>query len=430
MPNENSTRAAPPLERDALSGVDALAPVLRDAFVSLGRELIAIKPTPERALFATQAMFSVALAVALAYAFHLTHIWWAAISGFAVMQTKFSACAQRGVHRVLGTVAGALLGAVAGPLIGDVPWLFVPLLGLIAGFSVFRALVSDAGYAWVLGAVTALMVTFEAHRLDSASATASFAVLRVVEVIVGTVACVAVSALFHAGVQHYRKKRGAALVPGAQASSTADRVNANSLAVTHAITLVPSDAAQAVQALEAAHAQHVADVMRKRLAWQSAWSIMILAALAYAWNLPGFAQAMVTAVAVLILPASALDKPTKKPVTQRMVQRLVGCLLAGAVSLALLPLLGDNAFACMLALCAGVWLGCHVQTGSQGASYVGRQFSIAFIMVFVQDHHWSSDPMPAVLRLSGILCGIVVLAWVMAVGTAWSARQGARSMMR
>ncbi len=55
-------------------------------------------------------MLSVALAVALAYAFHLSHIWWAAISGFAVMQTKFAACAQRGVHRVLGTVAGPLIG--------------------------------------------------------------------------------------------------------------------------------------------------------------------------------------------------------------------------------------------------------------------------------------------------------------------------------
>jgi hypothetical protein len=33
-------------------------------------------------------------------------------------------------------------------------------------------------------------------------------------------------------------------------------------------------------------------------------------------------------------------------------------------------------------------------------------------MVFVQDHHWSADPLPAALRLSGILTGIVVLAAV------------------
>jgi len=430
MPTDDSPRQAHPIQHESAAALGALAHIIRDAFGALGRELVAIRPTPARALFATQAMLSVGLAVALAYAFHLSNIWWAAISGFAVMQSKFSACAQRGVQRVVGTVAGALIGAVAGPVIGDMPWFFVPLLGVIVGVSVYRALVSDAGYAWVLGAVTALMVTFEAHRLVSAAATASFALLRVAEVIVGTVACVAVSALFHAGVQHYRKTRGTAPVPRAQAASTVDRVDGVNA---QTVTVIPSDAAQAVQALDAMHitrAEQTALAMRKRLAWQAAWSVMILAALAYTWNLPGFAQAMVTAVAVLILPASALGKPTHKPVAERMVQRFIGCLLAGAVSLALLPVLGENAFACMIALCAGVWIGCHVQTGAQGASYVGRQFSIAFIMVFVQDHHWSSDPMPAAMRLAGILGGVVVLSGVMAVGAGWRARRSPHTAMR
>jgi hypothetical protein len=61
----------------------------------------------------------------------------------------------------------------------------------------------------------------------------------------------------------------------------------------------------------------------------------------------------------------------------------------------------------------GVWTGCHVQTGLQGATYIGRQFTIAVIMVFVQDHGWSADPRPALTRLSGILAGIVVLALAM-----------------
>ncbi|WP_250436274.1 FUSC family protein [Caballeronia sp. ATUFL_F2_KS9A] len=428
MPTDDSSRSARPIPHETAAA--AFVHIVRDAFAALGRELVAIRPTPARALFATQAMLSVGLAVALAYAFHLSNIWWAAISGFAVMQSKFSACAQRGVHRVVGTIAGALIGAVAGPIIGDVPWLFVPLLGAIVGMSVYRALVSDAGYAWVLGGVTSLMVTFEAHRLESAAATASFALLRVAEVMVGTAACVAVSALVHAGVQHYRKSRGAPPVPRAQAASTVDRVDGVNA---QTVTVIPSDAARAVQALDATHlarAEQTALAMRKRLAWQGAWSVMILAAIAYAWNLPGFAQAMVTAVAVLILPTSALGKPTRKPIAERMIQRFIGCLLAGAASLALLPLLGDNAVACMIALCVGVWIGCHVQTGTQGASYVGRQFSIAFIMVFVQDHHWSSDPMPALMRLEGILAGIVVLSAVMAAGAAWASKRGPHAAMR
>ncbi|WP_350029218.1 FUSC family protein [Caballeronia sp. AZ10_KS36] len=107
MPNDHSTihnpSATVATSRGAFAAFDTVAGLVREAFVSLGGELAAIRPTPARAFFATQAMASVALAVALAYAFRLEHIWWAAISGFAVMQSKFSACAQRGVHRVLGT---------------------------------------------------------------------------------------------------------------------------------------------------------------------------------------------------------------------------------------------------------------------------------------------------------------------------------------
>jgi uncharacterized membrane protein YccC len=98
---------------------------------------------------------------------------------------------------------------------------------------------------------------------------------------------------------------------------------------------------------------------------------------------------------------------------EKMVHRVAGCLLAGALGVALLPLMQGQAILCMFALSVGVWIGCHVQTGREGASYVGRQFTIAFIMVFVQDHHWSADPVPALMRLSGILTGIVVLAAVM-----------------
>jgi uncharacterized membrane protein YccC len=148
------------------------------------------------------------------------------------------------------------------------------------------------------------------------------------------------------------------------------------------------------------------------LGLQGALAIVILAVLAYFFHLPGFAQAMVTAIAVLVLPAGLPASSTQQPVIEKMVQRVAGCLLAGALGVALLPLMHGQAVLCMLALSIGVWIGCHVQTGPEGASYVGRQFTIAFIMVFVQDHHWSADPIPALMRLSGILAGIVVLAGV------------------
>jgi uncharacterized membrane protein YccC len=370
-----------------MTPVGTLVQICRAAVSSLGRELAAWKPSRERATFGTEAMLSVALSVALANALHLSDTWWAAISGFAVMQTSFAGSVQRAVQRIMGTLIGAALGTLVGPWIGDRPWLFVPALGAIGGVAVYYANGTRAAYAWVLGGVTALMVTYEAHGLLSVRSTALFAALRVAEVMVGTLACLVVASVFHFGPKWYRKTRPPSV------SATVGEAEALS-----ASTLSPS--------LESLRPT------RRLLCLQAALAIAILAALTYVLHLPGFAQAMVTAIAVLILPASLPAGGMQQPVIEKMVHRVAGCLLAGALGVALLPLMQGQAILCMLALSIGVWIGCHVQTGREGASYVGRQFTIAFIMVFVQDHHWSADPVPALMRLSGILTGIVVLAAV------------------
>jgi uncharacterized membrane protein YccC len=374
--------------------VGTLAQTSRVAIAALGRELAAWKPSRARATFGAEAVLSVALSVALANALHLSDTWWAAITGFAVMQTSFTGSVQRATHRIMGTLIGAALGTLVGPWIGDRPWLFVPALGVIGGVGVYYANGSRAAYAWVLGGVTALMVTYEAHKLVSLQATALFAALRVAEVVVGTLACLLVASVFHFGPKWYEKYGP----PSRSAAARESGESGESMA---------SAASAASSPLETSHRT------RLLLCLQGAVTIVILAALTYVLHLPGFAQAMVTAIAVLVLPAGVPADATSQPVMQKMVQRVAGCLFAGVLAVALLPLMQGQAVFCMLALSVGVWIGCHVQTGREGASYVGRQFTIAFIMVFVQDHHWSADPAPALLRLSGILGGIVVLAAVM-----------------
>jgi uncharacterized membrane protein YccC len=359
-----------------------LSQIARTAVSALSRELAAWKPSAERAVFGAQAMLSVGLSVACTYALHLPDAWWAAISAVAVTQTEFLASAKRGAQRLLGTVLGAVLAVVAAPWIGDVPWLFVPALGLIGGVGVYRATDSKDGYAWILGAVTALMVLFEAHKFLSDSATLKFAATRVADVAVGTLACVVVSGAFHIGMWTHRK------TPVVAAPTS------------------PLDSTGSV---------------RWRLAWQGGLTISILAALGYALELASFPQAMVTTIAVLALPAESLALNAPRSVIERMVHRFGGCLLAGAVGLALLPLTRSDPIACTFALMLGIWIGCHVQTGREGASYIGRQFTIAFIMIFVQDNHWSAEPGPALARLAGILSGIVVLGAVMLIVSRWRA---------
>lgn len=363
----------------------------RTALLALGRELAAWKPSRTRATFGAQAMLSVALSVALANALTLSDTWWAAISGFAVMQTSFAGSLQRAAHRIMGTVIGAALGTLAGPWIGDRPWLFIPMLGAIGGITVYWANGSKAAYAWILSGVTALMVTYEAHKLASVHATALFAALRVAEVMVGTFACLLVASVFHFSPTWYRKIRARmGNCPARVASEDCENPTADSIP--------PSATAKSTRLL---------------LCLQAALSITILASLTYILHLPGFAQAMVTAIAVLVVPPGLAADRTRQPVMEKMAQRVIGCLLAGVPAVALIPLMQGQAALCMIALLMGVWIGCHVQTGREGASYVGRQFTIAFIMVFVQDHHWSADPVPALMRLSGILVGIVALGMVM-----------------
>jgi uncharacterized membrane protein YccC len=357
--------------------------MIRAAAFALGRELRAWQPSRERALFGARAVISVALAVVLADALHLSNVWWAAISGYVVAQSGFLDSSKRAAQRMLGTILGGCLGALVGPLIGNRPWLFIPALGLIGGVAVYHAYRSRPQYAWMLGGITALMVTYEAHVLGSTEATVAFAKLRVVEVAVGTLACVVVSGVFALGLRCYPR--------GSPASALA-------AAAVHVAAPLP------VGTLNAAS---------RILGIQGAVAMSILAAITDLLDLPGLMQGMVTVIAVLVLPETVLAKAGRSSVVEKMLHRLLGCLLAGAIGAPLLPLLHGQALACILVLSVGIWFGCHVQTGIQGATYVGRQFNIAFIMVFVQDHGWAADAVPALTRLAGILVGVVVLALVM-----------------
>jgi uncharacterized membrane protein YccC len=378
-----------------------LVEIARDAVVALGRELAAWKPSAERALFGIEAVISVGLSVAFAHMLKLPDVWWAAISGFAVMQTSFASSVERAMLRVLGTILGALIGVLAGPQISDLPWLFVPLLGAISGYTIYRANAGSASYGWVLGGVTAVMVIYEAHQLHTFQPTAHFAMLRVLDVCVGVFACVLVSGLFHVGRRWFGQH--------GLASKSDEAPNSMSIGTQ------PSFETQRL--------------VRAELAIQAAIAVLIVAALTYAFKLPGLAQALVTIIAVLILPSSQLV-PSRKPVMQKMVQRMIGCLVAGPVGILLLPVVSGHEIAYLLALSAGVWVGCHLQTGQKGASYIGRQFAIAFLLVFVQDSFWAVNPTAAALRFAGIVGGIVALGGMMLVWNKFDLSPSAHDVLR
>ena len=72
-----------------------------------------------------------------------------------------------------------------------------------------------------------------------------------------------------------------------------------------------------------------------------------------------------------------------------------------------------RAFWCQVALACGVWLGAYLQRGPVSVRYTAIQFSVAFLMVFVQDRGWTVNAGPALLRLGGVFAGVAALSLVL-----------------
>jgi len=336
-------------------------------------------------------VLSVTLSVAVAHLLDCDDKWWVAISAFMVMRSGWSDSVQRGAHRVVGTVCGALLGYWIAPWAAGHPLGFVVVLCAATWAGMFASLIFSYGYAWTLMTVTFVMIFFEGFR--GTTPLSHFAISRVVDVVVGTLTCVTVAAVFDPVVRGSVRR----VLGGSTASATAG------------FTTAPGVAQNADP--RRVSPQYAAGAL---LASQAAIAVVILSLLAIYLRLSIFPQAMVSVIAVLIVPLQAAPDAITSAVTTRMMHRVLGCLLAGLLAFALLHVAGPYPGWSLLMLAGGVWLGSYIQAGPQ-TSYIGTQFTVAFIMVFVQDHPWASDLGLAFERLMGIIAGIAVLALVMAI---------------
>ena len=322
---------------------------------------------------ALRSVAAVSLAVAAAHARGLAVAWWAAISAFVVPDAAWRGSLLRAVLRMLGTLCGAALGVLLGWSLGLDGALFVVLMGAATWAGLYFSSTRPYSYAWVLGAVTFAMVLCEAWT--ARGELQHFALARCANVAVGIAACLLVEGLWALAM------RQPVAAPAAPATAASRRV-----AAVHAL--------------------------------QGAIAVALFAVVLAVHQLHGFAQAMITALAVLIVPLGADAQEAHPKVRQRMVLRLAGCALAVLLSLALLPLLQGRPLACQLALALGVAAGGWVQQAVPAWRYAALQFTVAFLMVFVQDRGWDVHPQVALARLVGIVAGVALTFAVMA---AWSA---------
>jgi len=364
-------------------------PLQRRRFRRTADEIVAelrlVSLRGDRGKLCAETVASVVLAVYLADVFNLKERWWVALSAYVLIRLNPWMVFRRCLERLTGTVVGAASGALLAVLIFHDAWLTILALALVSGLGIYCMLGSPYAYSWVLGTVTALMVLSD--PISTALPT-QLAISRILDVAVGVFAAATISAVALCIERLFRSD---------DFSVNASSAGASSAQKTPAPPIVGhSRSARLWQAV------------------QGAIAIALIGGVNHFHALPNFAQSMVSVVAVLLVPLSVLvDGQVMEAVHMRMLNRFLGCLCAALLAAALLPLIGGMSLVCLVVLGAGIWLAAHVQAGSAEVSYIGTQFGVGFIMIFVQDHAWSTDASAALQRLMGIVVALFVLAATM-----------------
>nr|WP_294518041.1 FUSC family protein [uncultured Rhodopila sp.] len=347
--------------------------IVRDAVSALRLELGEMRLAAERGPGCTMTALAVTMAVMTTLLLRLDDGWWAAISAFVSTRATAPASVERGVLRILGTIAGAIVALLLSPwLAGDAVMLTLVLFA-VSTIGVLGLLVSPHGYAWLLSAVTMDMVLL-ALLSDPLSAV-SVAAYRTAEVIIGTGSAIVVVWLL---------APTADAAPPAAAPGWSDLAGAQWPAVRHAL-------------------RAGIGVMLVPLVWN--WL-----------ELPSLSQTAVTVTAVMAVPAlsgdSARDQQT---VTERGLHRFLGCLLGGLAGLGCLALSVDSLMPWLLMLTAVVWIAAHVQGSVRGIGYIGTQGAVVFICTLVQGSGPPQSLTPGIERFAGITGGLLILLAVSAL---------------
>jgi uncharacterized membrane protein YccC len=359
--------------------LEALRPIPR-AFLLELRALTLYGP---RARESQKAALSVLLAVAAATILQLDDLSWAAFSAYMVMRADVAETIPRGLMRVAGTAGGAMIGLLLAPAVADNPILLMMGLFAVSWIGMFQALISRHSYAWVFFGITAGLIMTEA--LAAPDAIVHFAATRVAEIVVGTSACLVVASLF-ASV-------------GGPAGTDAQR---------------PVGATSPLSKL-----RQIVSEQWLREHWpllvHSTRAALAVALLPLVWRwfaIQDFSQTAVTSFVVMIVPAAVVHERRHQTIYERMAHRALGCLLGSAVAILCLSFFSKALFPTILTLCAGIWIGHHIQTGREGISYLGTQFVLGFLITFIQGPGPVSSIVPGLERLLGIVIGSAMLCLV------------------
>ena len=363
-----------------------LAAALRPIPRALLLELRALTVHGPRAREPLKAVLSVLLAVTVATFLRLDELSWAAFSGYMVMRADVSESIPRGLMRIAGTVTGALVGLLLAPVVADNPVMLMLGLLSISLLGIFGSLISRYSYAYVFFGLTAGLVMTEA--LADPADVVHFAGTRVAEIVVGTCSALLIASLFAAA--------------GAPPGTGGPRP--------------PAAAGPLVRLGDLLCEQWLRE--HWILLEHSARAALAVALLPLVWRwfeIEDFSQTAVTSYVVMIIPAAAVRDGRHQTIYERMAHRTLGCLFGCIVAIACLSMFSNAVLPAVLTLCAGIWIGYHIQIGREGIGYLGTQFVLGFLITFIQGPAPVSSILPGLERLLGIVIGSAMLCFLFLV---------------
>jgi uncharacterized membrane protein YccC len=347
--------------------VAEFASPLHEAATALHHEIAEIEITSPRGGHCARTTLAVALAVIIALLLRLDAPWWAAISAFVSIQVSAPSSIERGALRIAGTAIGAAIALLLSPWLIEDQVAVSLVLFLASAIAVLGLQVSSHGYAFMLGGVTLDMVLLAS--LDDPTSALSVACNRTAEVTVGTAMAVLVALLLSPPAEEtaHRAAPGWSDLSGAQWPSVQHALRAGL-----GVMLVP---------------------------W--VWNLL---------ELPNLSQTAITVAAVMAVQATTEDEiANRQRVVTRATHRIFGCLIGGIAGLAALSLSLESFIPWLLTLCAGVWIGAHVQGSTRGISYVGTQGAVVFMMTLVQGFGPPNSILAGVERFAGITGGLLIV---------------------
>lgn len=339
------------------------------ALGGLWRELGELGIDRARARQGVVAASAVVLATVVTLYLEMQSPWWAAISAYMSMMATGAGSVRRGLLRLTGTIAGALLGFFVGRWLPYDPFALCLFMGGITILGVIAMQVSPHGLAWLFLAITSIMVVLSG--LSDPLQIVPTAYYRTFDVAIGVASAILMSNLmqeWHAdrppampGWRHLLGAQWPALLHGARAGIS-----------------------------------------------------VVIVLIVWVWlDLPDVAEMTISIAVVMAAPIITYGGlGTRHAVAERSLQRFIGCLIGGAVALAVLGL-DVTSFVWWLALiAAGVWIGSYIQYGTHGVGYLGTQMAFVYVITLIQGATPPTSIMPGIDRFVGIAGGLGILLLV------------------